>query len=157
DGALRVRHRRRGEDHACHDENQWGQTQGERCGDAERVVDRRADVAVDGGEKARRAEDALETDLLAPSTRHGRDSTRAQQREGRPWRPWRFAMDGGLRGELAVPCGPVGECTPMAGPMVRAPARAEQVVARSAGEERPAPRVVVAGTADVLACDPDGV
>ena len=64
---LRVHHRRlgvggggRGEDQAGDDEGDRGQAEGEGGGDAERVVDRGADVAVGGGEQRADAVDAAQ-------------------------------------------------------------------------------------------------
>ena len=66
--SLRVRRRRRGEDHARDHEDERRQPERVDRGEAERVVDRGADVAVGGSEERRRPEDALELDL-APSPR----------------------------------------------------------------------------------------
>ena len=60
DRALGVRERGRGEDHAGDHEDDRRQPEREDGGDAERVVDRRADVPVRGGEQRRRPEDAVE-------------------------------------------------------------------------------------------------
>src|SRR5215469_17486294 len=62
-----------------------------------------------------------------------------------------------LGGQLANPRGPVRERGPHTGTVARASARAEQVVAGAAREERAAPVGVVAGAGDVLAGDPDRV
>ena len=58
-----------GEDHAGDHEHDRRQAEREDGRDAERVVDRGADVAVGGREERRRPEDALEP-LLAPPSRH---------------------------------------------------------------------------------------
>ena len=60
DGAFGVRQRGGGEDQAGDDEDERRQAEREDGGDAERVVDRRADVAVGGGEERGRTEDAVE-------------------------------------------------------------------------------------------------
>src|SRR6266498_4960871 len=62
-----------------------------------------------------------------------------------------------LRSQLADPRRPVAERGPGAGPVARTGARAQQVVAGSAREERASPGRVVAGVGDVLAGDPDRV
>src|SRR6266498_1081574 len=62
-----------------------------------------------------------------------------------------------LRSQLADPRRPVAERGPGAGPVARTGARAQQVVAGSAREERASPGRVVAGVGDVLARDPDRV
>src|SRR6185437_15470779 len=59
--------------------------------------------------------------------------------------------------QLANPRRPVRERGPPARAVARATARAEQVVAGAACEERAAPVDVVAGVGDVLAGDPDRV
>jgi hypothetical protein len=69
--AFRVGRGRRGEDQAADHEDERRQAERDRSRDAERVVDRGADVAVGGGEERRRAEDALEA-LLAPAPSHAR-------------------------------------------------------------------------------------
>ena len=60
DGALGVGRRRRREDQAADDEDDRRQAEGDPGRQPERVVDRRADVAVRGREERRRAEDAFE-------------------------------------------------------------------------------------------------
>ena len=70
DGALGVGRGGHREDDARDHEHEWGQPEREARRDAERVVDRGADVAVRGGEERGRAEDALEAVLLPPATRH---------------------------------------------------------------------------------------
>jgi hypothetical protein len=65
DGALGVGRRREGEDQPGDDEDDRRQPERVDRDDAERVVDRRADVAVGGREQRRRAENPLEP-LLAP-------------------------------------------------------------------------------------------
>src|SRR5204863_9281590 len=62
-----------------------------------------------------------------------------------------------LRRQLADPRRPVGAGAARAGPVAGTTARAEDVVAGAAREERAAPVGVVAGAADVLAGDPDRV
>ena len=67
DRALGVGRRRRGEDQPADQEDERRQPERDRRGDAERVVDRRADVAVRGREERRRPEHALEPLLLPPT------------------------------------------------------------------------------------------
>src|SRR5262249_24574487 len=79
-------------------------------------------------------------------------------RRGRPLRPAPLAESvRALGGQLADPGRPVRGRGPRARAVARASARAEQVVAGAAGEERAAPVGVVAGVGDVLAGDPDRV
>jgi hypothetical protein len=59
-GALGVRRRRRREDDAADDEDERGETERDAGGEAERVVDRRADVSVRGREEGVRPENAFE-------------------------------------------------------------------------------------------------
>jgi len=66
-GALGIGERGRGEDDAGDDEDERRQPEREDRGDAERVVDRRADVPVRGGKECGRAENALQTLLTAPT------------------------------------------------------------------------------------------
>ena len=75
---LGVRGRSRREDDACDDEDDRRQPERIDGGEAERVVDRGADVPVRGGEERRRTENALELDL--PSTSAGHRSTLDQER-----------------------------------------------------------------------------
>ena len=72
DGSLRVRRRGRREDQPGDDEDDRREPERERGRDAERVVDRGADVAVGGCEESRRAEHPLETLLPSPPPRHRR-------------------------------------------------------------------------------------
>src|SRR5207302_1020411 len=62
-----------------------------------------------------------------------------------------------LGSQLADPRRPVGKRGARARAVARATARAEQVVASAAREERAAPVDVVASVSDVLARDPDGL
>jgi hypothetical protein len=71
DRALGVGHRGGGEDQAGDHEDERGEAEREDGRDAERVVDRRADVAVDGREERGRSEDPLEA-LLPSAARHRR-------------------------------------------------------------------------------------
>ena len=75
DGALGVGRRRAREDEARDQEDERRQPEREDGGDAERVVDRGADVAVRGREERRRPEDALELYLRACVYSARRDST----------------------------------------------------------------------------------
>ena len=68
---LGVRRRRRREEEAGDDEDDRRQPEREEGGYAEGVVDRRADVAVRGGEEGVRPEDALELVRLATPSCHG--------------------------------------------------------------------------------------
>src|SRR2546421_5480705 len=68
---FRVRRSGRREEEAGDDEDDGRQPEREGGGYAERVVDRRADVAVRGGEKSVRPEDALELVRLATPSCHG--------------------------------------------------------------------------------------
>ena len=68
--------RRRGEDDAGDEEDERRQAEREGRGDAQCVVDRGADVPVDGREKSRRPEDALETMLFTAPPGHGRNLLR---------------------------------------------------------------------------------
>ena len=68
---------RAGEDHARHDEDDGRQAERIDRSQAERVVDRGADVAVRGGEERRRAEDAFELDLPSASAGHRRSLEQA--------------------------------------------------------------------------------
>ena len=74
--SLCVRERRRGEDDAGDEEDERRQAEREGRGDAERVVDRGADVPVDGGEESGRPEDALEAMLFTAPPRHRRNLLR---------------------------------------------------------------------------------
>jgi hypothetical protein len=74
-GSFRVGRRRRGEDDAADDEDDRGQAERDPGGQAERVVDRRADVAVRGREESRRPEDPFEPAALTPTPWHRRDAT----------------------------------------------------------------------------------
>src|SRR5712691_13292260 len=71
--------------------------------------------------------------------------------------PFRQSVALPLGRQLANPGRPVRDRGPRAWAVARATARAEQVVAGAAGEERAAPVGVVAGAGDVLAGDPDRV
>src|SRR4051794_35228748 len=62
-----------------------------------------------------------------------------------------------LRLQLADPRRPVRQAGTRAGPAACATARAQQIVAGAAHEERAAPRRVIARVGDVLAGDPDRV
>ena len=66
--SLGVGRGRRGEDHARDHEDERRQPERVGGGEAERVVDRGADVPVGGGEERRRAEHALELDLAPAAT-----------------------------------------------------------------------------------------
>src|SRR5262245_14115944 len=68
-----------------------------------------------------------------------------------------FSSQSPLGRQFANPRRPVRERGPRARAVARATARAEQVVAGAAGEERAAPIGEVAGAGDVLAGDPDRV
>ena len=70
--SLRVGRRRRGEDHAGDDEDQRRQAERERGRDAERVVDRGADVAVRGREQRGGPQHPLEGIRPAAARRHRR-------------------------------------------------------------------------------------
>ena len=70
---LGVRRRGAGEDQPGDDEDERRQPERDRRGDAERVVDRRADVAVRGREERRRAEHALEPVRLPATPWHRRN------------------------------------------------------------------------------------
>ena len=70
DRPLGIRGRRRREEDAGDDEDERRQPEGEECGDAEGVVDRRSDVSVRRREKRVRSEDALEVLLLAAPPGH---------------------------------------------------------------------------------------
>ena len=69
-GALGVRGRGGGEDDAGDDEHERRQPERVDRGQAERVVDRRADVAVGGREERRRPENSFEPGLLPPPPGH---------------------------------------------------------------------------------------
>src|SRR3954452_12067695 len=70
DCALRVACRRRGEDDPADDEDERRQPEGDACDEAERVIDRGADVAVGGGEQGIRPENAVELVRLATPAGH---------------------------------------------------------------------------------------
>ncbi len=70
--AFRIGGRGRREDHSGDDEDERRQPEGERGGDAERVVDGGADVAVGRGEERRRAEHPLEVMRAAAAARRHR-------------------------------------------------------------------------------------
>ncbi len=71
DGPLRVGRRGGGEDHAADDEDDRRQAERDPRGQPERVVDRRADVAVRGREERRSAEHAFEAVALPTPPGHG--------------------------------------------------------------------------------------
>ncbi len=102
DGSLRVRDGGRSEDQPRDREDDRRQAERVARGDAERVVDRGADVPVGGREERRRPEDALERSLLATPPRHGRlyggDLTVRRRRCGSR----RAAAGGGLPPEAAA-------------------------------------------------------
>ena len=75
DGALGVGRGGRREDQAADDEDERREPERDAGRQAERVVDRRADVAVGGREERGRAEDALEAVALSPAPGHGADAT----------------------------------------------------------------------------------
>src|SRR5258708_4834492 len=81
------------------------------------------------------------------------------QKEGRPCgRPSRLSVMPAVLGrQLADPRRPVAERGPRARPMTGAGARAEQIVARAARDERSGPGGVVTGVGDVVAGEPDRV
>ena len=82
-GAFRVRRRRRGEDDARDDEDERRQPERVDGGEAERVVDRGADVAVGGREERGGAEHPLHLDLTpAPASGHGGEAYSWRKREG---------------------------------------------------------------------------
>ena len=94
DGALRVGGRRHREHDPRDQEDERRQPERVDGGEAERVVDRRADVAVGGREEGRCPEYPLELDLASPATWHrrsvgdghakpAREPRRAQNAEGR--------------------------------------------------------------------------
>jgi hypothetical protein len=97
-GSFRVRERGGREDEPRDHEDDRRQPEREDGGDAERVVDRRADVAVRGRKQRRRAEHALEPLLPPPAatrrhgdcrlgrSAHGRSQCIATSR-GNPWFP----------------------------------------------------------------------
>ena len=89
DRSLRVGRSSRREDDAGDHEDERRQPECDRRGDAERVVDRRSDIAVRGREERRRAEDALEA-LLSPPPWHRPSLERRGRRRvipGRSARP----------------------------------------------------------------------
>src|SRR3954451_2079279 len=79
DCALRVACRRRGEDDAADDEDERRQPEGDTCNEAERVIDRRADVAVGGGEQGIRPENAVELVRLTTPAGHARRLVRLSE------------------------------------------------------------------------------
>ena len=82
DGSLGIRRGGRREDDPRDDEDERRQPEGEDGGEAEGVVDRRADVAVRRREERRRAEHPLHPHLAPPSAPwHARESTPGR---GRP-------------------------------------------------------------------------
>src|SRR5438067_7709329 len=70
DGAFGVRRGGRREDQAADDEDERCEAERDPGDEAERVVDRRPDVAVRGGEERGRAEDTLEALALTPAPGH---------------------------------------------------------------------------------------
>ena len=78
DRALRVGGGGGGEDDARDDEDERRQPEREDGREAERVVDRGADVAVGGSEERRRAQHALELDLPSSAAGHRRSLKRRE-------------------------------------------------------------------------------
>ena len=87
-GALGVARGGRGEDQPCDREDERREPERERGGDAERVVDRRADVPVRRREERGCAEHALHAHLTAPSRPgHRRSLVRVGEPHGSPTSP----------------------------------------------------------------------
>ena len=108
--ALAVRRSRAGKDEARHDEDEGRQPKSEDRGEAERVVDRRADVAVRGGEERRRPEDALEFDLPTPAAGHRESLERREAgvSAGLPGRSLVLGRASRRRGSSTAACPPPG-------------------------------------------------
>ena len=88
DRALGVGGGRRREDEAGDDEDDRRQAEREDRGDAERVIDRRTDVAVGGGEERGRSENALQGLAPPPSgSRHRRTLDAASERSAELFQP----------------------------------------------------------------------
>ena len=83
DGSLGVGGGRRREDQPADDEDERGQPERDPGDDAERVVDRRADVPVGGRKERGRAEHALQVVSLSPPRHEARIVVRA--RASGPW------------------------------------------------------------------------
>src|SRR5205823_4843093 len=85
------------EDEPADDEDDWRQAERDAGDEAERVIDRRADVAVGGREERRRAEDPLEAVTLTPAPWHGgmlRGRPARHAREDHVWLEEQAALDG---------------------------------------------------------------
>ena len=108
--ALRVGRRGRGEDDPGDDEDERRQAERVERGQAERVVDRGADVAVGGREERGRAEDALELDL-APAVAAPGHARNLQRRGAGVRRPLVGRADRSLRRLQQQSLGGLGRAT----------------------------------------------